>query len=636
MESKFESSVIPKNLGDLLQGKVLNMTSAVRDRTTTKFRVQGSSNYSNNNRTIQFRLTSSNYCDLSTATLHWKLKRDSTLQATEDLAMLSAIESARLLIGGKEVERVNNVRALKPIIYTKCSSDYYNTTLSLCGAYKYRPCRTGVLATNASATSAPNDDSRANLSDNNYTIALPSAQSGTNGQNVVLDPLRILLMPHTATSTTNFGTGSNNANLGYGTHSGTFGHPINSQATSYSNYRIAYNNPVPSNLLGGLVLENSFNPYTGSLTDGFASQHIGRTGDLSENQSMPLSLIFGLCAKENSLFPLRNVGSIEIELNLAPYESWFLHKPITSTIGAGNAGVTRIVDISNTNRSNAVHVAGYDKYSIINPVITCDIVQCADSIVSRIDQMCSSDTGFNMSFQSYSTISQPIEYQESITLNYLQGYSSLRDVYVSFQPAVGMNPYYPKSDYTLGSRFLQSNLQVGSTNFPAQDIEGASEAYTELMKTYDDSYGKPGGIIGYAEYIGQRTASLNAGVAQTAGAMPSIAAAQWSDRNVGACQVASIPIMKPSCFLLGNSLQKVLHHGKTYSGLSTRSSGLGLTHNLKFKSPTLFVDPANNKESLANPNFIDAHLGQVQMIANTVFSHDVLLTIANDAVTVAV
>ena len=635
MESKFESSVIPKNLGDLLQGKVLNMTSAVRDRTTTKFRVQGSSTYSNNNRTIQFRLTSSNYADLSTCTLHWKLKRESTLQGTEDLAMLSAIESARLLIGGKEVERVNNVRALKPIIYTKCSSDYYNTTLSLCGAYKYRPCRTGVLATNASATSAPNADTRANLSDNNYTIALPSAQTGTNGQNIVLDPLRVMLLPHTATSTTNFGTGSNNANLGYGTHSGSFGHPINSQATSFSNYRIAYNNPVPSNLLGGLILENSFNPYTGSLTDGFASQHIGRTGDLTESQSMPLSLIFGLCAKENSLFPLRNVGSVEIELNLAPYDSWFLHKPVTSTIGTGNASVSRIVDITNT-KSNAVHVAGYDKYSIINPVITCDIVQCADSIVSRIDQMCSSDTGFNMSFQSYSTISQPIEYQESITLNYLQGYSSLRDVYVSFQPAIGMNPYYPKSDYTLGSRFLQSNLQVGSTNFPSQDIEGASEAYTELMKTYDDSYGKPGGIIGYAEYIGQRTASLNAGVAQTAGAMPSIAAAQWSDRNVGACQVASIPIMKPSCFLLGNSLQKVLHHGKTYSGLSTRSSGLGLTHNLKFKSPTLFVDPATNKESLANPNFIDAHLGQVQMIANTVFSHDVLLTIANDAVTVAV
>ena len=635
MESKFESSVIPKNLGDLLQGKVLNMTSAVRDRTTTKFRVQGSSNYSNNNRTIQFRLTSSNYADLSTACLHWKLKRDSTLQATEDLAMLSAIESARLLIAGKEVERVNNVRALKPIIYTKCSSDYYNTTLSLAGCWKYRPCRTGVLATNASATSAPNNDARATVADNNYTLTLPAGSEGANGANIVLDPLRILLMPHTATTTSNFGTGSATANLGYGTHSGSFGHPTNSQATSYSGYRIAYNNPVPSNLLGGLVLENSFNPYTGSLTDGFSSQHIGRSGDLSESQSMPLSLIFGLCAKENSLFPLRNVGSIEIELNLAPYESWFLHKPVTSTIGAGNASVSRIVDITNT-KNNAVHVAGYDKYSIINPVITCDIVQVADSIVSRIDQMCSSDTGFNMSFQSYSTISQPMDYQESVTLNYLQGYSSLRDVYVSFQPAVGMNPYYPKSDYTLGSRFLQSNLQVGSTNFPAQDIEGASEAYTELMKTYDDSYGKPGGIIGYAEYLGQRTASLNAGVAQTAGAMPSIAAAQWSDRNVGACQVASIPIMKPSCFILGNSLQKVLHHGKTYSGLSTRSSGLGLTHNLKFKSPTLFVDPANNKESLANPNFIDAHLGQVQMIANTVFSHDVLLTIANDAVTVAV
>jgi hypothetical protein len=634
MESKFETSVIPKNLGDLMQGKVMNMTSAVRDRTTQKFRVQGSSSYSNNNRTIQFRLTSNNYADLSTATLHWKLKRDSTLQATEDLAMLSAIESARLLIAGKEVERVNNVRALKPIIYTKCSSDYYNSTLSLCGAWKYRPCRTGVLATNTSATSAPNDDSRADVADNSYTITLPAGKEGTNGANIVLDPLRVMLYPHTATTTSNFGTGSGTASLGYGTHTGVFGHPTNSQGTSFSSYRIAYNNPVPSNLLGGLVLENSFVSYTGSNTDGFSTQHIGRTGDLSENQSMPLSLIFGLCGKENSLFPLRNVGSVEVEINLAPYESWWLHRPVTSTVG-GNAGVSRIVNISTT-KDNAVHAAGYDKYSIINPVITCDIVQCADSIVSRIDQMCSSDTGFNMSFQSYSTISQPMDYQENVTLNYLQGYSSLRDVYVSFQPAVGMNPYYPKSDYTLGSRFLQSNLQVGSTNFPAQDIEGASEAYTELMKTYDDSYGKPGGIISYAEYLGQRTASLNAGIAQTAGAMPSIAAAQWADRNVGACQVASIPTMKPSCFLLGNSLQKVLYHGKTYSGLSTRSSGLGLTHNLKFKSPTLFTDPASNKESLANPNFLDAHLGQVQMIANTVFSHDVLLTIANDAVTVAV
>ena len=633
MESKFETSIIPKNLGDLMNGKVMNMTSAVRDRTTQKFRVQGSSTYGNSNKTIQFRLTSSNYADLSTATLHWKLKRDSTLQATEDLAMLSAIESARVLIAGKEVERINNVRSLKPIIYTKCSSDYYNTTLSLCGTWKYRPCRTGVLATNSTATSAPNDDARATVANNNYTVNLPAGSEGNNGANILLDPLRIMLIPHTATSTTNFGTNSNNQSLGYGTHTGNFGHPTNSQATSYSSYRIAYNNPVPSNLLGGMVLENSFANYSGSSTDGFSTQKIGRIGDLSEYQSMPLSLIFGLCSKQNSLFPLRNVGSVEVEINLAPYESWWLHKPVTS--GNGNAGVTRIVDITNT-KNNAVHSSGYDKYSIINPTITCDIVQCADSIVSRIDQMCSSDTGFNMSFQSYSTISQPMDYQESVSLNYLQGYSSLRDVYVSFQPAVGQNPYYPKSDFYLGSRFVQSNLMVGSTNFPAQDIEGPSEAYTELMKTYDDEYGKAGGLIGYAEYIGQRTCSLNAGVAQTAGAMPSIAAAQWADRNVGACQVASIPIMKSSCFLLGNSLQKVLHGGKTYSGLSTRSSGLGLTHNLKWKSPTLFTDPQNNKESLANPNFIDAHLGQVQMIANTVFSHDVLLTIANDAVTVAV
>ena len=93
----------------------------------------------------------------------------------------------------------------------------------------------------------------------------------------------------------------------------------------------------------------------------------------------------------------------------------------------------------------------------------------------------------------------------------------------------------------------------------------------------------------------------------------------------------------PSCFLLGNSLERVLSQsGATYgSGLSTRASGFSVTHNLKFK-PWLDQNWTDYPEALTNPRFLDAHLGQGEkLLAYTLFHVDGLLRIANDAVEVS-
>lgn len=639
----------PSNVKGLLTGKAISMQEAIRNRSTERFRVQGGSVYSDTNRTIQFRLTSSQYADMTTACLHYNLVKDSPLQLTEDLTVLSSIESARITIAGKEVERINQCRALKPIVYTSCSKEYYDTTLSMAGAWKYKPSYMGVVATKLSDQDHYGATSGQPLFTGTAYLApmLPSTAAGAGTSNAVLtaattdtsalslasanlwvnDPtvLRTLLNEDLGLAASQ--------HIGFGTNNGFMRAPINRELTSFAGVDMCPSNQGGSNVLGGCVLPSSLDTWT--TTSGDAVNEKGGLIGASRDYSMPLSLIFGLCRTHDTLVPLRNLGSVEVELTLAPYAHWFLHN--LDIFGERQGIDTSIQTTAGSGTENAkVTASGYNTYSIVNPTITMDIVQCSDAIVRRVDEMCASSEGFAMSIESYSTVTTPFDYSESVSLNYLQGFSSLRDIYVSFRPAKGLNAYYPKSDTYLGSRFLEADVMVGSTQFPTQSVQGPTQAWTELMKSYSHlDHRKGGGVVDYRAYIGERATPAPHAPASS-GLMPSLQASVNSVKAYGQCQVKNIPTQKPSCFLLGQSFEKVLKHSKTFSGISSRASGLGLTHNFKFRQWDATKDPSSDSTSLMNPRYLDAHLGAgYDMLADTVMHHDVLITIANDSVSVA-
>ena len=622
----------PSNIKGLLGGKAPSMSDAIRARSTEKFRVTGGSVYGDNNRVMQWRLTSSMYADMTTATLHWELQKDSPLQLLEDLAMVSAIESARVTIGGKELERVNNVRALKPIIYTSCSREYYDTTLSMCHNWKYRPSYCGVLATPRATGDLYGTSGR---------YAEPAAT--VNGQTDATFPRFYVNNQFKTAGNLNEavapGTGWGYGQTGVSTD-GTSGdawegYPTNQALSTFSATAYA-SGSLGDNLFGGCVFRNSLNTWDAGRdgTQSIAAQG-GDFGTNTIEMSLPLSTILGVCRTHDTLFPLRNVGSLEIELTLAPYNHWWLHNLDCSKNIARLGKIVSIADYNaSTGEAGKVSATGYNKYSVVNPVISVDIVQASDAIVRRVDEMCSSSSGFAMSIETYQTLSTPFNIAPSVTLNYLQGFSSLRDVYVSFQPTKGMTTGFCKSDFYGGARFAEADVMVGSTQFPTQPIRGATQAWTELMKSYSHlDHRKGGGVITYEDYIGHRKCP-NPALPASGGAIPSLKAAQ--NKFMGAVQVSNMPTMANSCFLLGQSFERVLKHSRTFSGISSRASGLGLTHNLKWK-PHNPADPKTDHSSTYNPAYMDASLGGgFDMVALTAFHIDTLLVIANDSVTISV
>lgn len=609
----------PQNIKGLLGGKAPSMSDAIRARSTEKFRVTGGSVYGENNRVMQWRLTSSMYADMTTATLHWDLQKDSPLQLLEDLAMVSAIESARVTIGGKELERINNVRALKPIIYTSCSKEYYDSTLSMAHNWKYRPSYCGVLSC---------VDNNGGQSLSSMHTAKPFKRPNATSET---DPT----IPRFYNNNVITSLGSK-TNVGYGqtTTNGFEQYYTSRDLASYSGHDAYASGSIGTNIMCGGVLPNSLNTWDNS--DAGSSVAVYAGGEYGTNtiqMSLPLSTILGVCRTHDTLFPLRNVGSLEVELTLAPYGHWWLHN-LQRKEAKGYLGGDPEFGFGASTENGKVGATGYSTYSIVNPTITVDIVQASDAIVRRVDEMCASSSGFAMSLESFSTLQTPFDIADSVTLNYLQGFSSLRDVYVSFQPSKGMTPYFPKSDFWGGSRFEEANVMVGSTQFPTQPVRGATEAWTELMKSYSHlDHRKGGGVITYQDYIGLRQCP-NPEYPASGGAIPNLRAA--NDAGWGAVQVSNIPTMKNSCFLLGQSFEKVLKHSRTFSGISSRASGLGLTHNLKFK-PLVVSDHFTDPKSTLNPKYMDASLGGgYDMLALTAFHIDTLLVIANDSVTISV
>lgn len=124
-----------------------DMDSAVVSRSTVKFRPQGTSTYGSGSRTMQFRLSSSDYASLDTLTFGFKLTRKYANCVQEDLFALSCIQDLRVEVAGVVCEDLRGVnRCIKPLIYAGVDANFLRGgphpcwKLQICANIQWRLC----------------------------------------------------------------------------------------------------------------------------------------------------------------------------------------------------------------------------------------------------------------------------------------------------------------------------------------------------------------------------------------------------------------------------------------------------------------------------------------------------------------
>lgn len=629
----------PSQLEKMLLNPV-DMDSSVVSRTSVKFRPQaGIAN--NQSRTIQFRLSSSNYLDLSTLQFGCKMTRKFPNQIAEDCWLLSAISSLRVEVGGVTCEDIRSVnRCLKPLIYAGVDEAYLRGDLTQAGSYKYVPSHCGVFSANAEADST-HDTAVTGTTGNLHSFTSVGLLTGTPSTAEVATKVNDIIKQRTnspfsvylAHPAQDYGgkivsgssvtqASSSIKGMDLGLDSGVEGIYVPASANlSKSTNVTAHNNYSGATYLGKATRPNSM-PIADGITNGHANS-------LTRDYMLPMKLIMGLC-RISSYFPVRNVGSLLVEFQLSPYNEQFIHMYQLTNDSTGN--VTQESEDGDAAAANALAMASSTEYAITSPYLQCDVVQVSDAVVARVDEMCSSSGGYSLPYESQSTQTTPWEFTEQLSLTYSRAFSRIKAVHVSFQSQEQASSLYlSKSDYYLGSRFKSMNLQVGSTNFPLVDIDSPSEAYSELQKSLSHLGTTKGSVVDRATWLGERQMFAE-NQYSIAGFLPDIRLANGG--GAAAMRMATgLPTQAPSCALWGTPLERVLAQGSsTYgSGLSSRASGLQLTHNFTFK-PWVDSDWRTNNDSLLDPKYLDCALGNSRMLAYTVFSIDGLIRIANDAV----
>ena len=622
---------------EALLSRPVNFAESVKQRSTVKFRCQNGSAFNNNSRTMQFRLSSEDYLDMSTAQLLFTLKTTVNGQVPEDLFGLACIQNARLEVAGKVVEDIRGFnRCIKPLVYHGVSKEYMNSVLTCAGAYKHKPMHTGILQSKyvlngpGQLGNVFNETTKAYRDPLSGTTTMTETeQTGTVNAKNALSAYSLQLQAPTLHTGDLLNADGLDATPNYPVPYGET--RTGNAATDQARY--VGSNCSSNYTVGGGILPSSMPCWDGSDTATAPGYYYTAQGSTkgARDYAVPLSLIFGM-ARAKSYIPLRNMGSILITLDLCQYEEMFIH--------AGGKEHFKDTVGSYIGASPSALLNEAAPYTIQAPVISCDVVQVADSAVARVDALCSGAEGYSLPIETYSCITQPFTYSSNITLNFTRSFSMLRDTYVSFQEEkTSKNLFLNKSDTYLGSRYISSNTQVGSTNYPVSDIEGPSEAYMELRKSNNMTNHTTGSCVDYNAYTGKRD-SIKSDRYEHAGLMPSIALATGSNKAGALLQAGSLWSQKPSHFLLGQSLERVLAGGMTFTGVSTRVAGYAITMNIRFKdwvvtSPFGTTDSA--RESCLNPMFIDAHLGgnNLKLLANAAMHHDVLIRVQNDAVEVS-
>ena len=514
--------------------------------------------------------------DMQSFYLNFNCKTSKDWVQMEDLFPLQMIESARLNIGGAQVENIQNfAEAVKPLIYHTASADWLAGPASITmGSWLYRP-TTGVgLQLSESASN---------------TIGVL-----TNGGSIVA-------------------TGTNNDNsLGF--------HPSNINLFAGTTYR-----------------QNSFasgHEYTQLNRNGSQAKYSGRTNAgvrvAGKSFSVPLGLIFGAFRLE-SYMPLMSCGSIDISLTLAAPNRCLI---VTSPLQYSQSNViTSFTPVSPTDD----YVLDY---TLSNISITGDLLQVSPSTSQQIMASTSGDTGISFIIDTLVSQLFPTQNggSGSHSFTVTRPFSNLTAQYIVARASVvASSEYALKSSYVGGSRFLTASSQIGGLSFPSQTIDSTSQAYLELRKALTRSGAniQGGSAVSWAGYNSQYGSAYGAYSAAARGTAVDVTLltdpSKVANRNIltnGICH------QLPSCFVIGQSYSRILSgNAVSVTGQNSRLSGYACQTNLTF---TPYQASPNNADGNANScSSSDSGLQDTPLDFVVTQSASVLVRLAGDAVSVS-
>ena len=523
--------------------------TSVTGRITQKWQPTSGSVYSGlNSRVITFRISSSMLADMSTFYLNFQCKTSKSFVHLEDLFPLHMIESARLNIGGAQVENIQNfAEAVKPLVYHTASADWLAGPASITmGSWLYRP-----------------------------TTGIGLRLNGSNSVGVVQDDTA--------------------EQIGY-----TTTNPATTQAADRS---LGFHPADPNAYAGACYRTNSFASgleYTNLNRANFSSSKwTGRTNAGvrfdGKTFSVPLGLIFGT-ARLESYLPLMSCGSVDISITLAaPNRCLILTQPLSYTAN-GNA----IVAIDPTAAENATPL----DYTLSNLSITGDLLQVSPGTAQQIMASTSGEEG--ISFVIDTLVSQLFPTQSggtgSHSFTVSRPFSNLTALYCVARPsAIASSEYALKSSYGLGSRYLNSSSQIGGLSFPSQTVDSTSQAYLELRKalTRTGANIQGGSAISWANYNSQYGSAYGAYSSATRGSSADVTLLTDPARSAQRYRMSNgISAQTPSCFVLGQSYSRILSGNSiTVTGINSRLSGYTTQLNINL---TPFAASPNNSDPNAN------------------------------------
>jgi hypothetical protein len=611
---------IPQNLSNLAQSPA-SYDKAILERNETRFFATGTT-YNNQSKDIQIRMNSAGYCDATTAYLYLDLRcKHSGSQVLDGSGVFGLLGQATLKIGGKIVERVEDVSALAPLLLHSCSEEWLQTEGRAMGMWRY-------VKSTGMHVNAPN-----------------TAQNATTGNMVGGDPYDLSLLRVGGI------TGVVGIDAG--------GDIVVPKDAGYTANGIGINTSSDQSA-GVTQQQNSYYPWGKNSPSDALWYKLGAGTNQEDGSSrtyaIPLSLIFGFFrAGMNTYLPIRNMP-VEMTFQLKEYNTAWIHTPpcvqgniagkvlaliqdvATATTDAPATGTkisTIVTDLLDSN---------FTDYTISNVRVLCDIVSPAPSVIERVDSLAQGSTGIQMVLDSYNVIKEPRSYSTDISLHSTRSYSHLKDIYYYFKPSdLENNLFLPKQDTWYGSLVESVSTTIGSKLLPSSNPQDSpAEMFGCLKKCLNtqNRLGNARGVVNYLSYQGKpdtmlrgtykhpsqvgRTPSLQ--LARTTGAV-SVPAVR--EKLAQATQIGSMP---HSQFVVGVQCQRVLG-SNSLSGLNTLGQGFSINSRFKFKQ---FIDssPSTDPKSFANNESMDVAWGNAPMICTQVYHSDILLSVAEGAVQV--
>jgi len=243
-------------------------------------------------------------------------------------------------------------------------------------------------------------------------------------------------------------------------------------------------------------------------------------------------------------------------------------------------------------------------------------------------------SGVSMIYDTWSTSSFNVQYQTNLQLQVSRSFSHVRDLVCVARPVDAVSSPFARQDQTyLGSRMRSYRTSVGSSSFPAIEVDNIQLALLECLKSYGHHTGATSSVIDLSNYTGatgvSHVNSCYTGCLENLGVI----------RNGGTnalFQSTATHTTPNSTFQICQSFSRLLGEGQhqMLSGISTRLSGSIMTLNLQLFEYKNGASISDLTSSL-NEGSVDCILGSSPLNVVIGVHSEQLLRIADSSVMVS-